>query len=127
VDPATTSAIDRTSREAPPGRPEGRYQAEKGARQQGEDEGESERRGVERDLLHPRQVAGLEELEGLQAAGCDDQRRRAADRAQDQALGQELPYELAAAGSESGPRGHLPLPGGGPRQQEVGHVGTSDE
>ena len=52
--------------------------------------------------------------------------RHAGDR-EEHALGEELSGNAPAPCTERGPDGDLPLPDGGARQQEVGHVGARDE
>ena len=56
-----------------------------------------------------------------------NQTQQATRQRENQALGEQLPDDLAAAGAESRPRGELTLPGRGPRQQKIGYVRAGDQ
>ena len=51
----------------------------------------------------------------------------AARERQQDALGEQLPYQSPASCPERQTYGDLALPHAGPRQQQVGHVGAGDE
>ncbi len=62
-----------------------------------------------------RHVAGIKPI-------ADDDAAHSTQKSQQQGFRERLPDQPRAAGAQSGPKAHLPLPGRGARQQNIGHV-----
>ena len=65
--------------------------------------------------------------QGFEAAIRDEQAERRAQQAEEHALRQQLAHQPRSTGAERRPDGHLPLPAGRPREQQVGDVGARNQ
>ena len=79
------------------------------------------------DLLEPRQVARADRDEQLEPAVGEHQAERAADRADHEALDEQLSRDARRHGAERRAHGELLPPRIGPHEHEVRDVGARDE
>ena len=94
-------------------------------------------RRVDRDFVEPGKADARRKVAPGQAGGRarrsampptrECMRRRAANRRQQQALGQGLTNQPAASGTEREADRHLPLPRVSAREQKVGHIHARDQ
>ncbi len=71
--------------------------------------------------------AGAEAQNGEHAGVADRQTQAAANERQHHALGQQLPDNPPASGSQCGTNRDFPFPGRGTRQHQAGHIRASDQ
>ena len=83
--------------------------------------------GVDADAGQPRQVGWRQRRQRLDAPGCQQQSSRAAHGRKHEAFRQQLCDQPAPSGAQGRANRQFPLPGGGPREQEVGNVRAGDE
>ena len=104
-----------------------RREAEQDAGDDRDAEREREDRAVERDGVEPGNVAGIDVADDLQRAVRDEQTGGAAEQAEQQALGQQLPDEPLPARAERGADRDFLLTAGRARQQQVRDVRARDQ
>jgi hypothetical protein len=84
-----------------------RRQPEDDAGEQRERGGEGEGASVDGDVLHPGQAIGGEGEQRAHAPLCDQHPQRASQQRQQDALGEQLAHDAAAAGAQRRPHGDL--------------------
>src|SRR5262249_48888106 len=97
------------------------------AGQERERAGKAEHDAVDADLFSSRQIVRETAGQRVYAPGRQQQPYRAAGHGQQQAFGQQLPHDPPASRAERRADGDLLLSRFGSRQQQVGHVGASDQ
>ena len=83
--------------------------------------------GVQRDLRQPWHLARGEGHQHRQCPTPQQESERAAEDCEHDRLGDQLPEEAAAAGSQGTAHGHFADALGAPRADQCRHIGTCDE
>jgi hypothetical protein len=78
-------------------------------------------------LWRDRQVWGQVRADEIDAHVGDPDGTPGAEHRENEALGEQLPHDPAAARAEGGPERHLPLATGAPGDQQAGHVCACDQ
>ena len=97
------------------------------ARGDGDTQREREHRAIQSHLVEARDGPRSEGDERVETPGGEEHPERAADKRQQQRLGEELPQDPSAPAAESGADGKLALPRCSARQQHARDVRTGDE
>jgi hypothetical protein len=105
---------------------QGRRQSEEQPTEDGGRGGNENHADIEADGLKSRQLFGTERDQGANAAPGDEQAKRASQRGERHALGEQLAHQLPRR-TKGGADRYLPLPHAGARQQQVGHVDARDQ
>ena len=87
----------------------GRRKAEEQSREHGNTERKGKHHGIEPDFIYSRRLRGNKQTQGTNAPIGKEQPEQAPGERQEQALGQQLPREPGAPGSERCPDGELLL------------------
>ena len=88
---------------------------------------EDRHRPADPELDHLRRVRLEQHADGAQRPLRHDERRDAAERGEEQALGEELHHEVAARGAEREPHAISVARARAAREQQVGDVGAGDQ
>ena len=109
-------------------RAQGRGEAEKQRGRDGHAGSKAQHAQIEMRIEHhPFSGAGEDRNQERRTPPREEQSSSGAQRHQDDAFGQQLTYQPAAAGANREPHSHLVLPRRGARQQQVGNIGAADE
>ena len=104
-----------------------RSEAEENARRDREHDGEEQDARIDGDRAQARHVFRLQRLNPAHAGGRHHDAEQAADRREEDALGQELLQQPAAARAQRRADRELFLTSEGAREQQVGDVGAGDQ
>ena len=104
-----------------------RHQTENHTGQDGHRQRERENGGIKRDGLEPRNVSGIGGSDDLQCAVRNRETGGTPEEAEQNALGQQLPYETLPAGAQGRADRDFLLAPGRSREQQVGHIGARDQ
>ncbi len=106
---------------------EHRDRAEQQRRCERGDKRKCEHRGIDGNLLQPRQISRGKGEQNLDSDACQPPTEHAACSAQSQALHEQLPRDSVGSGAERGAHRELLSPCVGPYEHEVRDVGARDE
>ena len=95
--------------------------------EQTDESGKTEHLSVDRDPLREGDRGGDELLQHVESEEREKQPHCTARGGEEQAFGKELPDEAGAGRAERQPKGDFLLSHGGPRQEQIGDVGTGDK
>ena len=104
-----------------------RDEPEDDARADGDQQRETERHGVDMQLVQARQVGRTEGNQGQEGEGCHAGPGGPADASQDEAIGEDLTHDPAPASAEREADGQFAAARGTAGQEEVRHVHDRDE
>ena len=100
---------------------------EEDARHQRQQHSEGQHGPRDSNIARPRDRAGVEFEDEFQSEPRQEDSGNPAGDGQDRTLGEQLFDQVPALGTQGGAHGHLPLPGQGAREQEIGDVGHRDQ
>src|SRR3954468_14221588 len=85
---------------------------------------EQDHGGIDSDVGQAGNALWLETEQPVEAPYGEKEAERAAEKSENHTLGEQLPHQPYASGSQCASNGHLTLAGGRPGEQEVGNVRT---
>src|SRR5579864_283556 len=107
--------------------PPGGSESEQNSSEQRNAEGEKQDSAADADLIHSRDIAWLDGMHDMNAPGSDDESGGASHQGEQNAFGEQLPHQALPSRAERGADGNFFGARGGPRQQQIGHVGAGDQ